>query len=54
MSNIYFGEPPESLDDGWETPNHTNSYCKHGEYVGNPHGRDFICGECEEEEYDTE
>ena len=47
--SIYFGEPPEALDNGWETPDDANSYCKHGQYVGNPHGRDFICGECEEE-----
>ena len=49
MSNIYFGEPPESLNDGWETPDNPDSYCKHGQYVGNPYGGDFICGECEEE-----
>ena len=48
MGTFYFGDLPESLDNGWETPDNPDSYCKHGQYVGNPYGGDLICGECEE------
>ncbi len=34
-------------DDGIETPDDPNSYCRHGAYVGNSMGADYMCGECE-------
>jgi hypothetical protein len=26
---------------------HRASYCRHGNYIGNPYGADYMCGQCE-------
>lgn len=30
---------------GWTS---RNPYCKHGTYIGNPYGADYLCGYCED------
>lgn len=36
----------EKYPQGWRTI--PGDICKHGNYVGNDYGPDFICGQCEE------
>lgn len=43
------GATGDPLIDVFDLSNSQN-YCRHGRFIGNPHGADYLCGRCEDGE----